>query len=163
MSADERQVGGNHYKDENGGEEHWTRVYRLGLDYFQACITKYVERCWKKNGLQDLEKARHFLDKYIELHTPEKPTWALGPKEEAKFSELSRAVSSTIRDLSNLASAQHPHPHVREYGAEVAPTGWIGFVFEGANAEGFLFTCQNCAAEVYAPPHDNPHKYHRCP
>lgn len=66
-SANTRQVGGSHYK--TGGEEHWDRVSRLGLDYFQGQITKYVERWKKKNGVQDLEKARHFLDKYIELNS----------------------------------------------------------------------------------------------
>ncbi len=65
-SADDRQVGGNHYK--RGGEEHWTRVYRLfGPGYFIGCITKYVERYQYKNGLEDLLKAQHFLDKLIEL------------------------------------------------------------------------------------------------
>lgn len=63
--ANSRQVGGSHYKV--GGEEHWDRVARLGLDYFQGQVTKYVERWKLKNGVQDLEKARHFLDKYIEL------------------------------------------------------------------------------------------------
>jgi hypothetical protein len=70
VGANERQIGGNHYK--TGGEEHWDRVRRLNLDYFQAQITKYTERCWRKNGLQDLQKARHFLDKYIELIEAEK-------------------------------------------------------------------------------------------
>lgn len=65
MAANERQVGGRHYKTD--GEEHWDRVHRLGLDYMQGQITKYVER-WKfKGGIQDLEKAQHFLEKYIEL------------------------------------------------------------------------------------------------
>ncbi len=63
--SNSRQVGGTHYK--TGGEEHWDRVARLGLDYFQGQITKYVERWKKKNGIQDLEKAKHFLEKYIEL------------------------------------------------------------------------------------------------
>lgn len=65
MGANDQQIGGHHYKV--GGEEHWDRVHRLGLDYFQAQITKYVERWKKKNGVEDLRKARHFLDKYIEL------------------------------------------------------------------------------------------------
>jgi hypothetical protein len=68
VEANKRQVGGDHYK--TGGEEHWDRVARLGLDYFQGQITKYVERWKKKNGIEDLEKARHFLDKYIELNKP---------------------------------------------------------------------------------------------
>jgi hypothetical protein len=69
MSANDRQVVGNHYK--HGGEDHWDRAYRLGLDYFQSQITKYVERCWLKNGVEDLKKAQHFLEKYIELKTTE--------------------------------------------------------------------------------------------
>jgi hypothetical protein len=66
MSANNRQIGGNHYK--KGGEEHWDRQWRLyGRGYFIGCITKYVERYHEKNGVQDLQKAQHFLDKLIEL------------------------------------------------------------------------------------------------
>lgn len=72
--ANSRQVGGDHYKQKDGGEEHWDRVARLGLDYFQACITKYIERWRSKGGIQDLQKARHYLDKYIELETAKQPT-----------------------------------------------------------------------------------------
>ena len=71
MSANERQIGGNHYK--KGGEEHWDRQWRLyGRGYFVGCITKYVERYHEKNGIQDLEKAKHFLDKLIELESSDK-------------------------------------------------------------------------------------------
>lgn len=66
MSANDKQVGGDHYK--KGGEEHWDRQWRLyGRGYFVGCITKYVERYHEKNGLQDLEKAAHFLEKLMEL------------------------------------------------------------------------------------------------
>jgi hypothetical protein len=68
MSANERQIGGSHYK--KGGEEHWDRQWRLyGRGYFVGCITKYVERYHQKNGIQDLQKASHFLEKLIELET----------------------------------------------------------------------------------------------
>ena len=68
MSANERQVGGQHYQ--SGGEQHWDRQWRLyGPGYFVGCITKYVERYQAKNGVQDLEKAAHFLQKLIELET----------------------------------------------------------------------------------------------
>lgn len=70
MGANERQVGGDHYKV--GGEEHWDRVHRLHLDYFQAQITKYVERWKLKGGITDLEKALHVLEKYIELEKEKK-------------------------------------------------------------------------------------------
>lgn len=66
MTANNRQVGGTHYK--TGGEEHWDRQFRLnGAGYFIGCITKYVERYRDKNGIQDLEKAIHYIEKLIEL------------------------------------------------------------------------------------------------
>ncbi len=65
MAANERQVGGSHYK--TGTIQHWDIVAQHKLDYFQGQVTKYVMR-WKfKGGIQDLEKAQHFLEKYIEL------------------------------------------------------------------------------------------------
>lgn len=64
MKANERQVAGSHY---TGDIQHWDYVWANKLDYFQAQITKYVTRCHKKNGVEDLKKAQHFLEKYIEL------------------------------------------------------------------------------------------------
>ena len=69
MSANDKQIGGSHYKAE-GGEEHWDRVHRMGLNYFQAAATKYIERCYLKgNPVQDLHKAAHFIEKLIEIET----------------------------------------------------------------------------------------------
>lgn len=66
--ANKKQIGGSHYK--KGGEEHWDRQWRLyGRGYFVGCITKYVERYPEKNGIQDLEKAIHFIEKLIELES----------------------------------------------------------------------------------------------
>lgn len=65
MSANDTQVGGDHYKMKT--IQHWDVVALFDLDYFQGQITKYVFRWKKKNGLQDLKKALHFLQKYIEL------------------------------------------------------------------------------------------------
>lgn len=63
--ANDTQVGGSHYR--GAPVQHWDMVAMHGLDYFQGQITKYVMRWRKKNGLQDLYKARHFLQKYIEV------------------------------------------------------------------------------------------------
>jgi len=65
MVANDRQVGGEHYK--KGGEEHWDRAWRLKYDPFQYIITKWVERWRDKGGLEDLRKALHALEKYIEV------------------------------------------------------------------------------------------------
>lgn len=66
LTANSRQVGGTHYK-EVGRVEHWDIVWQWKLDYYQGQITKYVMRWRAKGGIADLEKAQHFLDKYIEL------------------------------------------------------------------------------------------------
>lgn len=63
MTANDRQVGGSHYQAKH---QHWDMVIEHDLNYFEAQITKYVMRCRKKNGLQDLQKAMHFLEKYME-------------------------------------------------------------------------------------------------
>jgi hypothetical protein len=65
--ANDRQVGGDHYKGARDVIQHWDYAWKKEFDPFQYQITKYVERWKLKNGIQDLEKARHFLDKYIEL------------------------------------------------------------------------------------------------
>lgn len=66
MEANERQVGGNHYKNP-GKAEHWDLVAMYDWDYFQGQITKYLMRWRKKNGIEDLEKAAHYLQKYIDV------------------------------------------------------------------------------------------------
>ena len=67
MSANDRQVDGTHYE---GELQHWDIVYQAKLDYFQAQILRYIMRHRKKHGLKDLQKAQHFIEKYIELEYP---------------------------------------------------------------------------------------------
>lgn len=58
------QVGGSHYKHTT--YQHWDFVYRaLEGRYLEGNITKYLVRWRNKNGLQDLEKAKHYLEKLI--------------------------------------------------------------------------------------------------
>jgi hypothetical protein len=64
MSANSTQVAGTHYRSEY---QHWDLVADTGMGYFEGQITKYVTRHTSKNGLQDLQKAAHFLQKLIEL------------------------------------------------------------------------------------------------
>ena len=66
MNANDRQVGGSHYKSQF---QHWDFVaYYLDNRYLEGQVTKYVSRWRKKNGLQDLEKAEHFLSKLEDLY-----------------------------------------------------------------------------------------------
>jgi hypothetical protein len=64
MSANNKQIGGAHYQSEY---QHWDFVQRtLQGRYLEGCITKYVSRWRKKNGLQDLQKAAHYFTKLVE-------------------------------------------------------------------------------------------------
>jgi hypothetical protein len=76
VSANDRQEGGDHYRKVEG-EQHWDRLVRLyGLEkarcYFIGNLTAYVERYMEKDGVKDLKKARHYLDKLIELESDSK-------------------------------------------------------------------------------------------
>lgn len=66
MKANELQVGGAHYRAEY---QHWDLVADTGMGYFEGQVTKYVVRWRKKNGVEDLKKALHYLNKLIELRT----------------------------------------------------------------------------------------------
>lgn len=63
--ANDTQVGGGHYKAR--AIEPWDIVAVLGLDPFQADIMYYLLRWKEKNGLEDLEKALHWMQKYVEV------------------------------------------------------------------------------------------------
>jgi hypothetical protein len=81
-SANETQVGGTHYAESS--IQHWDFVWSNDLDYFQGQITKYVTRWKKKNGIEDLHKARHFLQKYIELVGRAKDAKQLGEEPTSR-------------------------------------------------------------------------------
>lgn len=71
MSANDTQVGGEHYRTHGDKIQHWDLAVMYDWDPFQYQITKYVMR-WKykhathAERLKDLQKAAHFLQKYIE-------------------------------------------------------------------------------------------------
>ena len=77
MPANTKQIGGEHYRSEI---QHWDYVLANNLDYFQGQITKYVSRWKNKNGIEDLKKAQHFLEKYIEEVS--KPICTCGARED---------------------------------------------------------------------------------
>lgn len=67
MSANESQVGGDHYK---GSYQHWDLMLDLKAQCPIVYATKYVYRWRKKNGFQDLRKALHCVEKAIEVELP---------------------------------------------------------------------------------------------
>ncbi len=110
MSANEKQIGGDHY--DKSGEQHWDRQYRLnGRGYFVGCATGYIERYPFKNGKQDLEKAIHFLQKLIELEYPEEKA---EPKKVAPLEKLSNEIEKLSQAITSAPD------HLKEF----VPTPW---------------------------------------
>lgn len=108
-SANDIQVGGSHYA---AGLQHWDLVEKYGLGYIEGCATKYITRARKKNGLQDLRKAEHFVVKLIEVnaegwrnargHVP------LNVLEEFfKANQLTQLESAAIQCLCTWSSPAH--------------------------------------------------------
>lgn len=70
-SANEYQVGGNHYQTACG-VQHWDVVYLIfNGDYLLGAASKYMARVGKKGNaakaVEDIEKAIHYLEKKREL------------------------------------------------------------------------------------------------
>lgn len=58
--ASEKQVGGNHYKDLKIQPAEF--CYINNIPYLEATAIKYLCRWRKKGGVQDLDKAIHFIE-----------------------------------------------------------------------------------------------------
>ena len=69
MEARDIQIGGNHYQTPVqpwDAMESW--MSQEGFEsYLQGNVIKYIARFKKKNGREDLKKAKHYLDKLIEV------------------------------------------------------------------------------------------------
>lgn len=65
MSALDTQVGGGHYRQ--GAIQPIQFIHANDLPFIEGNVVKYVSRWRGKNGLEDLRKARHYLDMLIEL------------------------------------------------------------------------------------------------
>lgn len=65
MTALGKQVAGNHYKDLPIQPVEFIHANAIG--YFEGNVIKYVSRWRKKNGVADLEKAKHYIELLIEL------------------------------------------------------------------------------------------------
>jgi hypothetical protein len=63
--ASAKQVGGNHYKDMPIQPAEF--IHKNGIGYMEGCAIKYLARWKKKNGRQDLEKAKHYIELLLEM------------------------------------------------------------------------------------------------
>lgn len=65
--ANDKQVAGDHYK--NKAIQPWDYISSNNMGFLEGSVIKYVSRYKEKNGIQDLEKAKHFLEKLIEVES----------------------------------------------------------------------------------------------
>ena len=67
MSANDTQISGNHYKDKT--VQPWDYIAANNLGYFEGNVVRYISRWRDKGGVDDLRKAKHYIEKLIELET----------------------------------------------------------------------------------------------
>jgi len=70
--ANDTQIGGTHYKKKKE-IQHWD--YCADMPYLEARCIAYIDRHWDKNGIQDLEKALHFIQKILETRYDASLNW----------------------------------------------------------------------------------------
>lgn len=66
MSALDTQEGGSHYKDM--AIQPVTFIVKNNIPFLEGNVIKYVCRHANKNGVQDIDKAIHYLQLIKELH-----------------------------------------------------------------------------------------------
>lgn len=64
MSAKNTQISGNHYSKQKIQPIEYILENRLG--YCEGNVVKYITRWRDKNGVDDLRKAKHYIDFLIE-------------------------------------------------------------------------------------------------
>lgn len=97
------QVGGTHYASKT--VQPWEAMQSwMSHDEFtgflRGNVIKYIARCNEKGGIEDLKKARHYLDKLIEtletktptLNTDDTAPTEYNPVKEWVFFQIDRAM-----------------------------------------------------------------------
>lgn len=65
MNANDKQVGGTHYKEKK--IQPWDVVQDWNLGFLDGVALKYISRWRQKGGVEDLKKAIHYLEKQLRL------------------------------------------------------------------------------------------------
>ena len=63
--ANNIQIGGDHYKDKV--VQPWDAIIMWKMGFLDGNALKYLVRFRDKGGVEDLRKARHYIDKLIEV------------------------------------------------------------------------------------------------
>lgn len=69
-SALGKQVSGDHYKDK--AIQPIIYIHANNLGFCEGNVVKYITRWREKNGIADLEKAKHYIELLIEMENAPK-------------------------------------------------------------------------------------------
>lgn len=99
--ANQKQIAGSHYKQV--AIQPWDYVAANNLGYFEGSAIKYITRWRSKGGISDIQKAIHFLEKLIELESPN-PHNVPTTEGKSAYPELERATKR-LHPAPSMASS----------------------------------------------------------
>ena len=91
--ANDIQHGGTHYKQFKDFQP-WDVVTAWGLGYLDGTALKYIARWKYKNGVEDIKKAIHFLQKLLEEEEKK--------QEELSTKRMEAALEAWQRSIKQL-------------------------------------------------------------
>lgn len=128
MEANSKQIGGDHYKT---AIDPWDAIEAWGLGYFDGNAVKYLSRWRKKGGIQDLEKAAHYIQKLIEIESGTLKQRLIDKLEADKDERLRRThdqVKANFEAHSKFKIEKPPHPSTHgSFAFDTGSTALSGF------------------------------------
>lgn len=102
------QIGGTHYEDM--AIQPWEIIERNGLDFWEGNVLKYLLRHRAKNGVEDLLKARDYLNHLIDLEVGKlEPIVPHAPGKPSRGLDGFRDLRSRNRTDCDYGDAVHIH------------------------------------------------------
>jgi hypothetical protein len=92
--TDKNQVGGDHYK--TMAIEPVEYIARNGIGFLEGNVIKYVSRHQSKGGLEDLKKAKHYINLLINQEVEKLTNHALHNLEELSKDEEANRVANWL-------------------------------------------------------------------
>jgi hypothetical protein len=94
-TANEKQVGGNHYK--KNAIQPWDYIIANGLGYLDGTAIKYITRWKEKGGIEDINKAIHFLEKLKEVYYAQEKEAQIALKDDGpKLAQFTQKPDGTV-------------------------------------------------------------------
>jgi len=154
MDSNDKQIGGAHYKGKH--VQPWDIVHQYGLDFYEGNVLKYLlRRKPSTKRITDLEKAKHYIEKKLELMYEER-------RSQGPSAFVTEREAEQTRIMENVAARVEAMKHQKEQEASKLQVEEITLT----PAEGFSLTAQEMTTigakrgvEVPSPPLSEADKY----